>query len=402
MSPQVATKLWRYEALGPDGVVQGQAEAASEVDLDQFLQKDGVTLLTAKAVRKGPGREAIRMSGSDLVTFTTQLSTVLGAGVPIVDGMRQLGTRMRKPSSQKVVEQVVKELEGGSSLSAALASRPRSFPPIYRASVEAGELSGSMPQVLQRLANHMEWTREIRQTTTQAMVYPGILGLAIIGLVVTLVTFLVPRIVKMFPGGRDELPSQTQQVMAVSEFVTSHWVLIVGGLAAAIVGAVLYRKTPAGRLMFGTMALHIPRVGEVLRMFATAKFASTAGTLQNAGCPINDVIDLGGTSCGNARMAKSFHDANERVRHGESILNSLSKEPYMDPLLLQMVGVGEQAGDLGGCLDKLGQHYDRELPRMVKWMLSLLEPAILVVGGVVVAYMLFAAFLPLLDMYDKL
>ena len=136
-------------------------------------------------------------------------------------------------------------------------------------------------------------------------------------------------------------------------------------------------------------------------MFATAKFASTAGTLQNAGCPINDVIELGGIACGNARMERSFHDANERIRQGETISEALGKEPNMDPLLRQMVGVGEQAGDLGGCLDKLAEHYDRELPRMVKWMLSFLEPALLVLGGLVVSYTLFASFLPLLDMYDR-
>lgn len=402
MTGAVADKLWRYEAIGPGGPVTGHARATSEVSLDADLARGGITLLRAKAVRTATTRETGQLSGPDLVTFTTQLATVLGAGVPIVDGMRQLGSRMRSAASRAVVADVVKELEAGASLSQALASRPRSFPAIYRSSVEAGELSGSMPEVLQRLAAHMEWTRSIRQTTVQALVYPAILSVAILGLVVTLVTFLVPRIVKMFPGGREELPLQTRQILEVSDAITGNWQVIVGALVVCGVGGFLFARSRAGGLWIATQLLRIPRLGEVLRMFATARFASTAGTLQNAGCQVNDVLELAGSASGNARMQLSFHEAGERVRRGQSISEALAVDKRMDPLLLQMVAVGEQAGDLGGCLDKLGAHYDRELPRIVKWMLSFLEPLLLFVGGVVVAYTLFAAFLPLLDMYDKL
>lgn len=402
MSTTMSPKLWRYDAMGPKGPIQGQAEAMTEVALDKSLAREGITLLRAKSIPKRSNREIHRMSGPDLVTFTTQLATVLGAGVPIVEGMRDLGLRMRAESSRQVVAAVVKELESGASLSGALASRPKSFPSIYRSSVEAGELSGSMPEVLQRLAEHMEWTRSIRQTTVQALVYPGILGGAICVLVTTLVTFLVPRIVKMFPGGADELPWQTRQVLQISNTITGHWKLIVAVLVIGGFGFYSYMRSPKGRLVSSGFLLAIPRVGEVLRMFATAKFAATAGTLQSAGCQVNDVIGLGGAACGNARIAQSFAAADERIKQGASISEALSKEAVMDPLLIQMVAVGEQAGDLGGCLDKLGQHYDRELPRIVKWMLSFLEPALLVIGGLIVAYTLFAAFLPLLDMYDKL
>ena len=402
MNSATATKTWSYQAVGPNGSIEGHAEAVSEVALDASLARDGLTLVRAKSVARVRNKELFRMTGPDLVTFTTQLATVLGAGVPIVEGMRDLGGRMRGEASRRVVADVVKELESGASLSGALASRPRSFPPIYRASVQAGEMSGSMPRVLERLAEHMEWTRSIRQTTAQALVYPAILFVAIGLLVTTLVTFLVPRIVKMFPGGMDELPWQTRQVLTVSNAITGNWIAIVATLAVAAVFGVIAARSERGRLWLSARLLALPRVGEVMRMFATAKFASTAGTLQNAGCPVNDVIRLGGSSCGNAALERAFQEADERIKQGASISEALGEEKRMDPLLLQMVAVGEQAGDLGGCLDKLSAHYDRELPRIVKWMLSLLEPLLLIFGGIVVAYTLFAAFLPLLDMYDKL
>lgn len=397
-----AERVWRYEGISAGEPVTGDARAASEAALDRSLERDGITLLRARPVKATKKRETGRLSKPDLVTFTTQLATVLSAGVPIVEGMRDLASRMRGPASRAVVEDVVSELEAGASLSTALEARPKSFPPIYRASVQAGELSGAMPEVLQRLATHMEWVRSIRQTTAQALVYPCILACAITVLVITLVTFLVPRIVRMFPGGVLELPWQTRQVLWVSNAITSNWPWILAGGAAAGAGLWSMSRRPKGRLWWSERLLALPRLGEVVRMFATAKFTATAGTLQNAGCSINDVILLSGSACGSASLRASFERANTSIQRGASISDALAEDPRMDPLLLQMVAVGERAGDLGGCLDKLSEHYDRELPRIVKWMLSFLEPALLVVGGVIVAYTLFAAFLPLLDMYDKL
>ena len=343
-----AVKNWRYEAVGPEGKVQGFMQASDEVDLDQSLAKEGITLVSAKPMKATHRKESHRMVGNDLVIFTTQLATVLSAGVPMVEGMRDLGKRMRLAASREVIQDVVKELEAGSSLSDALASRPKSFPLIYRSSVRAGEMSGSMPEVLQRLAGHMEWTRSIRQATTQALVYPGILATAIFGLVITLVTFLVPRIVKMFPGGKEALPWQTRQVLTVSDFLTGNWVLLLGAAAMCGVGFFMAFRTPKGRLWLSSRLLELPRIGEVVRMFATAKFASTAGTLQNAGCSVNDVIGLAGRSCGSTRMAYSFDRANDEVQRGATISEALGTDPKMDPLLLQMVAVGERAGDLGG------------------------------------------------------
>ncbi len=399
---QSTIKNWRYDGVGPKGRVQGFMRATDELDLDRSLAKDGITLVSAKSIKLVAKRESQRLHGNDLVIFTTQLATVLGAGVPIVEGMRDLGQRMRSQASRDVIEDVVKELESGASFSEALESRPRSFPLIYRSSVKAGEMSGSMPAVLQRLAGHMEWTRSIRQATTQALVYPAILGVAISALVITLVTFLVPRIVKMFPGGVEELPWQTRQVLELSNFITGNWIMLITGVAALGTGLFVMGRRPAGRLWLSSRLIELPRIGEVVRMFATAKFAATAGTLQNAGCSVADVIGLAGRACGNVRMATSFDRANDEIQRGATISDALGSDPRMDPLLLQMVAVGERAGDLGGCLDKLSEHYDRELPRIVKWMLSLLEPAMIVVGGIVVAYPLGAAFLPLLDMHDKL
>ncbi len=395
-------KTWRYEGIGPAGRVSGNAKAPTEFELDESLAREGITLVRAKPIKAGPRRESGKLSGPDLVTFTTQLATVLGAGVPIVEGMRDLGVRMRSPVSRAVISDVVKELEAGASLSGALEARPKSFPIIYRASVRAGEMSGAMPEVLQRLAGHMEWVRSIRQTTVQALVYPAILAAAITVLVITLVTFLVPRIVKMFPGGRDELPWQTRNVLWVSDALTSNWIFIVGGGAVGCALAWYFGRKPAGRLWISARMLAVPRLGDVLRMFSTAKFTATASTLQNAGCQIADVIGISGSACGNASLAASFERANSSIQRGATISQALAEDARMDPLLLQMVAVGERAGDLGGCLDKLGEHYDRELPRIVKWMLSLMEPMLLVLGGIIVAYTLFAAFLPLLDMYDKL
>lgn len=398
----MVSAIFEYQALGQNGPVAGRVRAASELELDRDLERQGLTLVKSKIVSGDSAAKGAKLNTGDLVSFTSQVAMVISAGVPIVQGIRELSKRMPRADSRLVINDLVRELEAGGSLSQAMDIHSRSFPTVYRASVEAGELSGAMPQVLRRMAAYLEWARSIRQTTTQALVYPGMLCLAIVALVIVLITFVLPRIVKMFPGGPEDLPSQTRHLMQLSSFLTGNWPVIVGMLAAGLTSAVLWGRTATGRLFFSTVLMRVPRLGEVMRMLAISKFASTASTLQNAGCDIFSVLTLSSSACGNAVMQGAFGRVIERVRHGQPLTQAFEKEPGMDPMLVQMVGVGEQSGDLGTALEQLDDYYNKEVPRLVKWFMSLLEPAILVVAAVVVAYVLLAALLPVLDMYEKL
>jgi type II secretory pathway component PulF len=396
-------RTFEYSAVGATGqVITGRQAAQDELHLDRELEGQGLTLTRAKVLARVRSGRAAAMSRGELISFTTQLATVISAGVPIVGGLSALGKRMRTERGRTVVEELVRDLEAGQPLSKAMERQSASFPTVFRASISAGELSGNLPRVLKRLAAYLEWVRAIRATTIQALVYPCILATAVLGLTVVLITFVLPRIIGLFPGGRDQLPKETRLLLSISEFMTGNWVLVLLGVGAAVAGFVFALRRPKSRCFLSRLSLSIPRYGEVSRMLATSKFASTAATLQQAGCEVYKVLGVAGEACGNAYLASRFAVVKARVERGQTITESLEHEPIMDPLLVQLAGVGEQSGDLADAFEKLSDYYDQEVPRMVKWFLSLLEPAILLVGGVVVAFVLLAALLPVFNLYDSL
>ncbi len=393
---------FEYAAIGAAGTVTGRASASDELALDRDLESKGLTLTRAKELRDGPVRGGVKLSRAELVFFTTQLSTLLEAGVPVVEGLRGIGKRMRTPSGKRMVDVILENLEAGHGLAETLAAQPRSFPHVYTQCVAAGELSGSLPKVLTRLASFLSWVRAMRTTTIQALVYPAILMVAILVLIIVLLTFVIPRITSLFPGGEAQLPYQTRLVMSISDFLTAHWLLLLGGVTATVVGYVLARRAREFRIFVAQTQLKIPRYGEVARMLATSRFAATASTLQGAGCGISTVLEVAGSTCGNEYLASRFQAVSERVRTGSTITESLELESVMDPLLIQMTHIGETAGDLAGSLERLSDYYDEEVPRTVKWFLSLLEPTILIVAGILVAFILLAALLPVFSLYESL
>ena len=396
-------RTFEYDALDASGrAVVERGSARDELDLDRILESRGLTLRKARVVTGARAVAARRLKQHELVLLTTQLATVTGAGVPIVEGLEGIGARFERPEARASAKALVDRLRAGDSLSAAMGAQPRNFPEVYRASIFAGEASGGLDKVLVRLARHMEWSQGVRSTTRQALIYPSILLCAVFGLVIMLLTFLIRRILTLYPGGPQDLPWQTRIVMGASDFVRGNALLLGVALVLAVAGFVTARRRPRGRRVLDGFLLRVPRLGRLLRQLATSSFASTAATLQSAGCDVFTVLRVAGSTCGNAAMVAAFERAAESVRKGLTITAALEKERECDPLLVQMVGVGEKSGDLDGCLERLVAYYDEEVPRSVKRMLALLEPALILFAGVLVGFILLAAMLPVFDLYENL
>lgn len=396
-------KTYAYEAVASDGRrVTGRSRADDELALDRELEAHGLQLCRATAQSGARSRRRHRVRSDELLAFTTQLAVTTGAGVPLLQALQGMGRRAASEPGRALLEEIVIGLEHGQALSEALEAHPRCFPLVYRASVRAGEASGSLDHVLKRLARHLEWNRAMRATTLQALTYPAFLGFAIVALVVALLTFVLPRILKLYPGGAQDLPSQTRTVIALSEFLRGNAPLLVLCLACAVGALVLARRSEAGRIFLGRCVLAVPRLGRVALQIATSRFASTASTLFKAGCDVFTALEVAGQTCGNAALRAGFHRTAEGVRRGMTITQSLEREPLVDPLLVQLVSVGEQSGDLGSSLGRLVEYYDEEIPRLVKRFLGFLEPAILLISAVVVGYILLAALLPIFNLYENL
>ncbi len=395
-------KLFSYLAVDSRGEsVAGELNAASELDLDRQLETRGLTL-TKTVKGRSRGLQKGRLKTTDLVSTTAQLATVTGAGVPILSGIEGIADRQPDPRAQALLRQIVTRLQGGETLSEAMGNFPDSFPEVYRASVQAGEATGELERVLERLAAHLEWIRGMRATTVQAMIYPCILLFALLGLVTILLTFVLPKIVGLFPGGTDELPRPTRMLILTSDFMRSNALFLVFGAVVLffVMRAVL--RTPSGKLRFHGLLLRIPKLGKVVSQLATSKFASTAGILQSAGCNVFETLRIAGKASGNAAVEASIVSVADEVRQGRRVSDSMTKHKHLDPLLVQMISVGEASGRLDHTLERTAHYYDEEVPRAVKRFLTFLEPAMLIVAAVVVGFILLAALLPIFQIYENL
>ena len=238
MSPEAVarersrSRLFDYKARRTDGTeVVGRATAGGELELDRLLQRDGLVLISAELSRAGRGSEALRMPRQELTAFTNQLATMIQAGLPLLQSLQHLAAHSRTKQARTVIRSILRQIEGGASLSEAFDAHPNVFPGTYVAMVKSGEMSTSLPEVLRRQGKYMEWVREVKGITKQAMIYPTALSLAIVVLVVILITFLIPALVGLFPGGHDDLPEQTKWVMALSDFMRSQWLAVTSARA---------------------------------------------------------------------------------------------------------------------------------------------------------------------------
>jgi type II secretory pathway component PulF len=382
--------------------IKGRARASSELELDQELAAKGLVLLHARPASSRQGKKGLRLERAELLRLMTQLAATVGGGLPLLDGLQGLGHRMETERGRLVVADLVAGLESGEGLSIAMARHPRAFPGVVVSSVRAGEASGELAKVLTEVARHLEGTANLRAQALQALLYPTILMSAVLGLVVVLLTYVLPRIVGLYPDGHAGLPLETRVVLELSDALVEHGLLLAGVLLASGAALLIARKRPAWRARLHAALLSLPRIGRLLGQIATARFASTASTLQAAGCDAFAMLRIAGDTCGNAALAGAFRRTSEGVRQGETLTSALERERLIDPLLVQMVSVGERTGDLDRCLQRVTAYYDEEVPRTVKRLVTLLEPLLLVAAGAVVAFILLAALLPLFDLYGSI
>ena len=397
------SRLFEYRARRADGSeAEGRINVVDELELDRLLSKDGLTLVSSRPCKQADAARGYTLSQKDLIAFSNQLATMIQAGVPMLQSLQHLAKHTRSKPCRKVVESILRQIEGGASLSDALANHPRAFPSTYVTMVQSGELTTGLPDVLKRQGGYLEWLREVKGTTKQAMIYPAALCVAVIGLVVILLTFLIPRLIKLFPGGREDLPEQTKFVLSISDFLQANWKPLGVALLVAAGAYWALLRVPTSRLFLSRLLLQVPRLGHLVNMIAVARFSTTASALHQSGCDILRTLEIAGGSCGNAFLQHQFSRVLDEVRGGSSISESMERVGGMDPYLVQLTAVGETSGRLGECLEQVAESYNAEVPRVVKWVLGLIEPSIIVGGGVLVGFLLLAAILPIFKIYETL
>ena len=333
-----------------------------------------------------------------LTTFTRQLATLVDAGLPLLRGLRVLEKQERNANLKGILAELATSIEGGSTFSEALAQHPKVFNRLFVNMVKAGELGGVLEVVLKRLAEFSEKAQKIKGKVKAAMFYPTAVMIVAVGIMILLMTFVVPKFKDVFAGMNIEMPKFTLLVLWLSATIKDNILATMGAVAVVVVIFLLFIKTKFGRHFWDKTKLVMPPTGPVVSKVSISRFARTLGTLVSSGVPILQALTIVKETAGNVIIANAVAKVHESVKEGETITAPLEASRVFPPMVISMVDVGEQTGALPEMLLKIADNYDEEVDNAVEAMTSLLEPIMIVFLAVIVGSIVIAMFLPLIAM----
>ena len=437
---------FQYEALDNSGKKQkGTIEAATSEDAIQRIRLQGYFPTTVreqktkKGKSKGGGEESsggptdLLSEGAgekkkkkkgggfaiggvkkkQLTQFTRQLSTLQDAGLPLLRSLQILETQLKPGTLKNVLVDVVEDVEGGSSLSEAMAKHPRAFDTLYCKMVNAGEIGGVLDVILQRLSEFMEKAESLKRRIKGAMIYPAAVILVAVLIVTGIMYYIIPKFTEIFADFGVELPAPTIILINASEWIAGNYptegampvpgaVFVLFSIPAFVIAWKLIRKTKPGKAVTDVILVNIPVLGDLIRKSTIARFTRTLGTLIAAGVPILEAISITRDTSGNYVFEKALGKVHDSIREGESFAGPLREAKVCDPIVVNMIDVGEETGDMDTMLLKIADNYDEEVDVAVGSLVSLIEPLLVVVLGGVIGGIVIAMFLPLVSMIESL
>jgi type IV pilus assembly protein PilC len=382
----------------PSGeVVERTFSAPDERALRADLEQQGLYLLS---VRRGLSLSALRLrrprvDPALLLVFSQELAALLKAGLPLFQSLDVMLERQKDPLFRQSVSTVREKVKAGVALSDAFRQEGDLYPPIFAASLVAGERSGNLDQVLRRFAAHLRLNQALKKKAISASIYPIVLLTMMVALVTVLLVWVIPQFRSFYEGLGAELPLPTRILLAVAGAVQANLPWIVLGLGMAVLAAVYWLRREGSGVALDGALLRLPYFGGLMRMYATSQLMRTLATLLAGGLPLLNALEVAAASIGNRAMARAVGGATGRIREGASLTAALESTEMLEALPLEMVKVGEQTGALGDMLNAISDFYDEELDTQMAAVLSLVEPALLVLMAVIVAAMLLAFYLPM-------
>ncbi len=397
-----------YKARDLTGkIVSDIIEAASQREAIEKLKSLRYVVVDVKEAKEKSAGSIIKkllpfgkkVKSMDVTLFSRQLATLISSGVPLVQGLSILEEQIESPQFKKVIKSLRTDIESGISISEAMKKHPDVFSELYIGMVHAGEIGGILDQVLDRLASYLEASEELKSKIKGAMTYPILVTLVAVGAATIMLTVVVPRFAAMFADMGAKLPTPTLILIKVSNFIKKYILFFVAGAVAFyVVFRKIYKSVPSVRLKVDTQLLRLPVIGDVVKKTAIAKFTRTLGTLVKSGVPILQAMETVAKTAGNKLIEKSILEAKDSVREGERIAEPLKKKlDVFPPMVVQMISVGEETGQLDTMLFKIADFYDREVSNAVEALTGMIEPLIIVFLGLVVGGMVVAMYLPMFE-----
>jgi type IV pilus assembly protein PilC len=386
-----------YQGRSANGMQNGEIEAPDRSAAVGELRRRAilVTKIAEKSAPKVSFKFGGKVSDKEMAIFTRQFSTMIDAGLPLVQCLNILAEQSESKTLRSVTGQVARNVEAGSTLADALRRHPRTFDDLFTNLVEVGEAGGILDVVLQRLSAYIEKAAALKRKVKAAMVYPSaIIGVAIM-VVIFMLTFVIPTFAQMFKDLGADLPLPTKVVLWLSTFVRTYILLIIAGMVGCVLALRSYYRTEGGRATIDALMLKLPIFGTLIRKVAVARFTRTLGTLVQSGVPILDGLRITARTAGNKVVEKAVLQCRAAVTEGKTLAEPLRVSGVFPPMVTQMISVGEQTGALDAMLSKIADFYDDEVDTAVSTLTSLLEPIMIVFLGVVVGGLVVAMYLPI-------
>jgi len=397
--------VFAYTAKGPDGKkVESVIRAADKGAAQAELKKKNLTVSTLveqKGAKKsslfGPPRP--RVKTKDIAVMTRQLSTMISAGIPLLESLEILHEQASDPGFKLSLDKIIERVRAGSDFSTALSEHPKLFTKIYVNMIKAGEASGQLDVILQRLADYMESVEELKREIKAAMTYPVISLVLILSITVGLVVGIVPKFQTIFlQMEMKQLPAPTEILLKISDALRNQYVAVTGVSITIVVAFVLYIRTKPGMRQWHWFLLHAPVFGPLFRKVAISRFSRTFATLIQSGVPMLGALDIVAATAGNVLVEEAVLKAKDAVSKGET----LAATRVFPPMVTRMISIGEKTGALEKLLMKIAEFYDQEVRATVKALTSLIEPLLIATMGLIVGFIVLSIFLPIIQIQQKL
>ena len=410
--------VYEYKGVNKSGKpVKGVMDSDSPRTLKEKLRSQGIFLSDVKETSEGKkggpkttsansrsfgGRFARRVKVMELSEVTRQMATLLRASIPVVDCLAAVSRQTENPRFQLVLGEVRRAVTEGKSLAGAMAEHPDVFTNLYVNMVRAGESSGTLDLIFARLADFTESQTRLRGRLVGTMIYPIIMLVVGFGIITLLMLFVVPKLTEMFAEMGGELPAITRGLIAVSEFLQNWWHVTFGSVFLSIWWFNRYRKSENGRPRWDRFALRAPLFGNLIRMVAVTRVARTLGTLLSSGVPIVTAMEIVKHVVGNMVLAEAVEESRQAVQEGNSLAKPLEQCGHFPPMMVHMIAVGEQSGNLEEMLDNVASAYEVQVDTKINTLTALLEPVMILSMGLIVALIVFAVLTPMLQMNELL
>lgn len=400
--------VYKYKAVTPSGQeVEETITGNSLTEVQDRIKEKGYFVVDVEeTVEKKSAGESLSfgkgVKTKDLSIFCKQMATLLKAGVPLASALDILFRQTENKNLKEALGDVYAEVQKGSQISGVMKEHPKVFPELMVNMTESGEMTGNLDNVMERLAVHYEKEAKIEARIKGAMIYPIVLSIVAVTVVIFLLTVVMPTFIGMFEGAGMDLPLPTRILMGTSNAIRNFWYLFI--LGAVVLGFIFNRfiNTETGRYRFDSLKFKIPIVKNSMDKIVTARFTRTLGSLLSSGIPLIDCLEISAKVSGNAVIEEKILQIAENVEKGETLGKSLKRNPVFGPMVVSMIEIGEESGNLDSMLDKSADFYERELEDAIDRMLRLLEPLMIVFMAIIIGFIVISMALPMFDMFETI